>query len=84
MEGGENKLTTILSRKVLGYDMKIVLMVSAVIVAVIVGSGYFALQKTGGVSSFVSLVKESKGNPMVMLEGFRDKKKDKFLDDLKI
>ena len=74
MEQVGGMVSKVMDYKPFGKDMKVVLLVCAVLFAVLVGSGYVAFKKTGGVTPFVEMVKGSGGNPKAIYEAMQNKK----------
>ena len=68
------QVSSIMEYKPFGKDMKVVILTCVILFSVLVGLGYMAFKKTGGVTPFIDMVKQSGGNPKAMYEAMQNKK----------
>lgn len=86
MEHVGGMVSKVMEYKPFGKDMKIIMLVSIIFFAVLVGLGYMAFKKTGGVTPFVEMVKKNGANPKAVYEAMQNKKKEEnaLFDGLKL
>ena len=81
MEQVGGMVSKVMEYKPFGKDMKIIMLVGIILFAVLVGLGYMTFKKSGGVTPFVEMVKESGGNPKAVYEAMQNKDKGNALFD---